>query len=126
MDLGGFFFRFGPSLPPLPSFFLFFWAFRVGGRAQAPSPDPVTADASVCRHRADTACLQSFNLPGNAGRMRYYASQAPVASNGAMPRSALLVMHGHPRDANRSFEAGLRAAEGAQRLQDTLVIAPLY
>ncbi len=127
-----------PSIRPLRSLLLLFLAISVEALAQAPAPEPVTAaasatasatasaDASVCRHRADTACLQSFNLPGDAGRMRYYASQAPGASNGAMPRSALVVMHGHPRDANRSFEAGLRAAEGAQRLQDTLVIAPLY
>ncbi|HBK00545.1 MAG TPA: hypothetical protein DDZ62_11665, partial [Delftia acidovorans] len=104
-----------PSIRPLRPLLLLFLAISVEALAQAPAPEPVTAAASatasadasaaasVCRHRADTACLQSFNLPGDAGRMRYYASQAPGASNGAMPRSALVVMHGHPRDANRSF-----------------------
>jgi hypothetical protein len=119
-----------PSIRPLHSLVLLLLAISVKALAQAPAPGPVSAaastDASACEHRADAACLQSFNLPGDAGRLRYYASQAPGAGNGAMPRYALVVMHGHPRDANRSFEAGLRAAEGAQRLQDTLVVAPLY
>ncbi|CAB5669951.1 Uncharacterised protein [Delftia tsuruhatensis] len=92
----------------------------------APAQGAAPGDPSGCQHRAGDACLRSFALPNGAGRMRYYASQEPESLHGARPRSALVVMHGHPRDANRSFEAGLRAAEGARRLQDTVVIAPLY
>jgi hypothetical protein len=122
-----------PSIRPLHSLVLLLLAISVKALAQAPAPGPVSAaastDASACEHRADAACLQSFNLPGDAGRLRYYASQAPGAGNGAMPRYALVVMHGHPRDANRSFEAGLRSvtlagfSAGAQMLQHSVAFA---
>lgn len=74
-----------------------------------------------CSEVASAGCLRAFELPGPAGRMSYYASDSVAA-----PRSVLLVMHGHPRDANRSFEAGLLAARRAGRLGDTLVVAPIY
>lgn len=64
--------------------------------------------------------LRDFELPGQAGRMHYYASDI------AEPQDAVLVMHGHPRDANRSFDAGERAVQEAGRAQQTLVLAPIY
>ena len=61
--------------------------------------------------------------------MHFYASLAPQeekAGGSGGPQTALLIMHGHPRDANRSFNAALDAARRAGRLDTTLVIAPLY
>lgn len=81
-----------------------------------------TGAAARCTERASPACIGDFVLPGGAGRMRYYHSALPAEA----PHSALLVMHGHPRDANRSFDAGLLAARRAGRLSDTLVVAPIY
>lgn len=69
------------------------------------------------------ADLRSLDLPHDAGRMHYYSSRAP---GDTIVRSVLVVLHGHPRDADRSFAAGLQAARAAGRLQDTLVVAPLY
>ena len=66
--------------------------------------------------------LHSFDLPGEAGRFHYYASSgsAPTVT------SALVILHGHPRDARRSFDAALQAAGSAGRLPGTLIVAPLY
>ncbi|OLS62275.1 hypothetical protein [Pseudomonas putida] len=69
------------------------------------------------------ADLRTFELPDEAGALHYYASRPAGDDN---VRTVLLVMHGHPRDAGRSFAAGLQAARMAGRLQDTLVVAPLY
>lgn len=80
-------------------------------------------DTALCSQRADANCWQTLALPGSAGQLRYLASQHPGST---APSSALLVMHGHPRDAGRSFEAGLAAARGAGQLAQTLVVAPLY
>lgn len=81
----------------------------------------LAAEDGACAERAGSACLRSFELPEKAGRMSFYASDSAPA-----PQSVLVVMHGHPRDANRSFEAGLQAVREAGRLADTLVVAPLY
>ena len=72
-------------------------------------------------YAAEDSTLRAFDLPGSVGRMHYYASQPQSA-----PRSVLVVVHGYPRDANRSFEAGVQAARGAGRLGDMLVVAPIY
>ena len=40
--------------------------------------------------------------------------------------SALVVIHGYPRDANRTLEAGARAAKQAGRASDTVIVAPLF
>ena len=61
------------------------------------------------------------------GKLNYFASQAPSAAGAvAAPSTALVVLHGHPRDAAKSFEAGLRAARNAGVMGSTLVIAPLF
>ena len=90
-------------------------------------PAPASADAP-CDQAASARCFVGFALPGGAGRLHYYASRgdAGTPQAGTAPTAALVVMHGHPRDANRSFDAGLRAARAAGRLADTLVVAPLF
>jgi hypothetical protein len=40
--------------------------------------------------------------------------------------SALVAMHGHPRDANKTLAAAARAAAQAGRTDDTLIVAPLF
>ena len=85
-----------------------------------------------CSQEASTACWYSLDLPAQAGRLHYYASRAPGLPGAAAagPTEALLVMHGHSRDANRSFVAGLQAARLAGKLKgaqdDVLVLAPLF
>lgn len=74
-------------------------------------------------HVAGAADLRRFDLPDEAGALHYYASR-PVGERSV--QAALVVLHGHPRDASRSFAAGLQAARMAGRLADTLVVAPLY
>ncbi|MEJ5149151.1 hypothetical protein [Comamonas sp. MYb396] len=99
-----------------------------GWAASSPPSTPASAP-QTCTEQASDACYQGFVLPGQAGRMHFYASQAPQAENAdgsGGPQTALLIMHGHPRDANRSFKAALDAARKAGRLETTLVIAPLY
>lgn len=65
-------------------------------------------------------------------RLHYFASVAPAASApvsagvSSGPRRALVVVHGHPRDANRTFDAALRALRSAHALDDTLVVAPVF
>jgi len=82
------------------------------------------ACAQGCNEHAGAACLHGFELPGSAGRLQYYSSRQ--AGEGDGPRAVLVVLHGHPRDAGRSFQAGLQAARAAGRLDDTLVVAPLF
>ncbi|MDR0260659.1 MAG: hypothetical protein LBI76_12735 [Comamonas sp.] len=99
-----------------------------GWAASAPPSGPASA-SQTCTEQASDACYQGFDLPGQAGRMHFYASLAPQAEKAdgsGGPQTALLIMHGHPRDANRSFNAALDAARRAGRLDTTLVIAPLF
>ncbi|MEE1923021.1 hypothetical protein V0R50_12185 [Pseudomonas sp. 148P] len=79
--------------------------------------------AQDCERAVGSDCLRAFDLPGAAGRLHYYSSRGPGEG---MPQAALVVLHGHPRDAGRSFAAGLEATQAAGQLPDTLVIAPLY
>lgn len=96
--------------------------FMAGAWAQTAS----AAEPPPCDRRATPACFVAFALPAGAGRMHYYTSRLPGAGQGPSPRSAIVVMHGHPRDANRSFDAALLAARRAGRLDDTLIAAPLF
>lgn len=96
--------------------------FMAGAWAQTAS----AAEPPPCDRRATPACFVAFALPAGAGRMHYYTSRLPGAAQGPSPRSAIVVMHGHPRDANRSFDAALLAARRAGRLDDTLIAAPLF
>ncbi len=83
------------------------------------------ADADGCAQAATDACLSAIDLPGGAGRLPYYASRQP-GDAGPPPTRLLLVMHGHPRDANRSFDAALQALRGSGQAAQTLVVAPIF
>lgn len=73
---------------------------------------------------ASSDCFRAFDLPGSSGTLHYYTSLDPAS--GHSPKQALVILHGHPRDANLSFIAGITAARRAGQLDDTLVVAPLF
>lgn len=54
-------------------------------------------------------------VPGS-GALHYYQSET------ASPTAAIIAIHGHPRDALRTFQATVTAVKGT----DTLVVAPLF
>jgi hypothetical protein len=88
---------------------------------RTPATDPGTA----CDRQAQPAgCLLRLALPQGAGQLAYYVSQQPGAA--PAPDTALLVMHGYPRDAAHSFNAGLAAVQGAGLQGRVLVVAPLF
>lgn len=91
------------------------------------NPHTVAADVADCTAGASTACYVSFEPTGANGRLNYYSSRvqgAPPSSTG--PISALIALHGHSRDADKTFDAALLAARRADRLADTLIVAPLF
>ncbi|MFD1838606.1 hypothetical protein [Paracidovorax cattleyae] len=77
---------------------------------------------------AGPACYQRFEPPGAGGALNYYASLAPA--EGTAPTQALVALHGHPRDAGKTFGAALQAVRNAgapaATLADTLVVAPVF
>ncbi|XBS70752.1 hypothetical protein ABK905_06435 [Acerihabitans sp. KWT182] len=80
-----------------------------------------------CAATASPACYDSFKPNGAKGVLHYYASLPwQSVGKGSAPSRALIVVHGHPRDANVTFEAALSAARLAGRTKDTLVIAPVF
>ncbi|WP_269759749.1 hypothetical protein [Variovorax sp. E3] len=81
------------------------------------------ADAPGCTASAGPDCYRSFQPPGAGGTLNYYASLAPGA---AAPTRVLIGMHGHPRDADKTFNAALLAVRNAGALDDTLVVAPVF
>ncbi|WP_326543733.1 hypothetical protein [Pseudorhodoferax sp.] len=92
--------------------------------AQAVPRTPATDPGVPCDRQAQPAgCLLRLALPQDAGQLAYYVSQRPGA---AAPDTALLVMHGYPRDAAHSFNAGLAAVQGAGLHDRVLVVAPLF
>ncbi len=97
------------------------WVASSSGAAAPGTPD--------CASAAVPACYFSFAAPGDGGTLHYYASLAPPAAGatGATePTRALIALHGHPRDANRTFDAALAAVRGGDALADTLVVAPVF
>jgi hypothetical protein len=87
---------------------------------------PASDSAVPCDRQAQPAgCLLRVDLPQKAGRLAYYVSQRPGATTD-MPRQALLVLHGYPRDAAHSFNAGLAAVQAAGLRGRVLVVAPLF
>ncbi|MES2184856.1 MAG: hypothetical protein V4505_09945 [Pseudomonadota bacterium] len=87
--------------------------------------------ASPCTDAASDACYRAFTPPGVQGQLHYYASRAPdevgaLGDAGAVPTAALIALHGHPRDAGKTFGAALSAARNAGVLGRTLVVAPLF
>lgn len=69
-------------------------------------------------HYAETYPLQ---LAGS-GQLPYFVAK-PQANS---PRSALVVIHGHPRDAGKTLQAAIKAAQLSARTGDTLLVAPLF
>ena len=80
---------------------------------------------ATCSQRASAECFHAFDLPGGAGKLRYYASRTPTQSPPTID-AALIILHGHPRDADRSFNAALKASKEADQLGHTLVVAPVF
>ncbi|TIC85400.1 hypothetical protein E5K04_05220 [Crenobacter intestini] len=65
---------------------------------------------------------------GASGVLGFYTARLP---SGELPdrrevKSALVVVHGYPRDANRTLLAAARAAKQAGCAADTVVVAPLF
>lgn len=59
--------------------------------------------------------------------MHYYASEDPAASRTASePTRVLIAMHGHSRDANKTFDAALLTLERGGAATRALVVAPVY
>lgn len=61
-----------------------------------------------------------YRAPTAAGSLPYFVAHA----RSPQPRSALVVMHGHPRDAARTLQAAIDAAQGAG--DSSLLVAPLF
>lgn len=78
-------------------------------------------------HAADTASYTALPLKhkGSTGTLRYYTSEPAGSVNPAIT-TAVLVVHGHARDARNVFDATLAAATRAGQRENTLVLAPLF
>src|SRR5262249_27120947 len=91
------------------------------------APSGLPAYATDVPALADIADDSTISL-GSSGILHLYsarlASGARVDPGGI--HSALIVIHGHPRDANRVLLAGAGAAQQAGRASDTVVLAPLF
>ncbi|KQM68600.1 hypothetical protein [Xylophilus sp. Leaf220] len=83
------------------------------------------ANAAACDAGASDACYFGFEPPAAQGRLHYYAS-IPPGTAAAAPTRALIALHGHPRDAAKTFDAALRAVRQRGRTGDTLVVAPVF
>lgn len=101
----------------LAALLLFSWMPRAAAAADA-APD--------CTRAASAGCYFTFAVPGAQGLFHYYASQSPGVAIAPGPVSALIAVHGHPRDANRTFDAALLAVRRADALDRTLVVAPVF
>lgn len=61
-------------------------------------------------------------LADSAGDLPYFVAK----SHGPTPHSALIVMHGHPRDAGKTLAAALTAAQRTAKTNNRLLVAPLF
>jgi hypothetical protein len=66
--------------------------------------------------------LAELRLPG--GTQLHYFTSTPA--NPAAIRRILIVVQGYTRDANRTFDAGYRATEGAGLVESILIVAPIF
>ena len=89
----------------------------LGARGLALADEP-----GACPQAAGPGCYRAFQAAPGGGDLHYYASMLP----GDRPTRAVVVVHGHPRDANRSFDATLAAVKNAGAQADTLVVAPVF
>jgi hypothetical protein len=91
-----------------------------------------SAQPAGCTTAAGPGCYRAFQPPGAGGKLNYYASMDPGDAAGSAPAGqpaptrALVAMHGHPRDADKTFDAALLAVRNADALADTLVVAPVF
>ncbi|MFZ3120380.1 MAG: hypothetical protein WA159_18920 [Variovorax sp.] len=83
-------------------------------------------EPSDCTTAAGPACYRTFEPAPSGGKLHYYASLAPDTAPSVGPTRALVAMHGHPRDAVKTFGAALLAVRRAGVLDDMLVVAPLF
>ncbi len=80
-----------------------------------------------CQLQATQSCYFAFHPARQSGELHYFASQRPDQRSGiGQPDSALVVLHGHPRDANLTFNAALATVESAGVANSTVVIAPVF
>jgi len=87
--------------------------------------------ASLSAHAAapvlkDIADAYALPLDGQAGTLNYFVAHRQSAPADDAATSALVALHGHPRDANKTLAAGELAAKQAGRAADTLIVAPLF
>jgi hypothetical protein len=59
---------------------------------------------------------------GDGLNIEYFVSAPP----GAPVKNILIVIHGYPRDADRTYDAAATAASHAGRTADTLIVAPIF
>ncbi len=88
------------------------------------APQGISQSVPALSEMADASTVDL----GASRVLHFYAAHLP---SGAAPDpgavvSALIVIHGHPRDANRTLAAGVLAAQRAGRASDTVVVAPLF
>jgi hypothetical protein len=76
-----------------------------------------------CAAPASGACYFAFTPSGSTGNMHFYASQVPGAGG---PTSALVALHGHPRDADKTFNAALAAVQRGGAAASHVVVAPVF
>lgn len=80
---------------------------------------------AICLHASPALSQFSeahrLQLAGS-GRLPYFVAKPQIAS----PDTALVVIHGHPRDAGKTLAAALKAAQLAAKTDGTLLVAPLF
>jgi hypothetical protein len=92
--------------------------------AAAPGAIAQTRDVPALAQMADASAVDL-----GAGRvLRLYTAYLPsgVSPDANAVVSALIVIHGHPHDANRTLGAAVLAVSRAGRASDTVVAAPLF
>lgn len=90
------------------------------------APEREAGPAADCTRTAEPACFQSLEVSPSGGTLRYYASLSPHTDAARAPTQALIALHGHPRDAGKTFAATLRAVREGGALAQTLVVASLF
>ncbi|WP_148876725.1 hypothetical protein [Serratia marcescens] len=69
-----------------------------------------------------TRMATPFRVATTAGEFTYFVAH----ERSVQPRTALVVMHGHPRDAAKTLQAAIDAAQTAGAGGNTLLAAPLF
>ena len=94
--------------------------------SMANAPVFAAADPASCEMTASSDCYFVLQTPGAGGALHYYASLRAAPTAVAGPTSALVAIHGHPRDADKTFDATLEAVRSANAIDRTLVVAPVF